>query len=134
MPVMALMIGLPLLMSLTWTFGVAYLAFGALNLMTTTLGLVLFGLGIDYGIHFYARYTEERGAGHSVIDAAERTFTDTETIFLPAAVSRFGSRADNYALLKALAKEIAGTELATPVDERIQELNGSAELNPEQGW
>ncbi len=76
-PVKALLIGLPLLMSLAWTFGVAYLAFDALNLMTSTLGLVLFGLGIDYGIHFYARYTEERGAGQSVIDAAERTFTST---------------------------------------------------------
>ena len=48
-PVMALLIGLPLLMSLTWTFGLAYLVFGTLNLMTSTLGLVLFGLGIDYG-------------------------------------------------------------------------------------
>ncbi len=76
-PVMALLIGLPLLMSLTWTFGVAYLAFGALNLMTSTLGLVLFGLGIDYGIHFYARYTEERGAGRPVAEAAEITFTST---------------------------------------------------------
>lgn len=76
-PVMALLIGLPLLMSLTWTFGVAYLAFEKLNLMTSTLGLVLFGLGIDYGIHFYARYTEERGAGRSVIDAAEQTFSST---------------------------------------------------------
>ncbi len=77
LPVKAVLIGLPLLMSLTWTFGVAYLAFDALNLMTSTLGLVLFGLGIDYGIHFYARYTEERGAGRAVIDAAEQTFTST---------------------------------------------------------
>ena len=76
-PVMALLIGLPLLMSLTWTGGVAFLAVGTLNLMSSTLGLVLFGLGIDYGIHFYARYTEERGAGHSVIDAVEHTFTST---------------------------------------------------------
>ena len=76
-PVMALVIALPLLMSLTWTFGVAFLAFETLNLMTSTLGLVLFGLGIDYGIHFYARYTEERGSGKSVIDAAEQTFTST---------------------------------------------------------
>ncbi len=86
-PVMALVIGLPLLMSLTWTFGVALLAFGTLNLMTSTLGLVLFGLGIDYGIHFYARYTEERGAGQSVIDAAERTFTSTGQAITVGALS-----------------------------------------------
>ncbi len=76
-PVLALVIGVPLLMSLTWTFGIAYLLFGTLNLMTSTLGLVLFGLGIDYGIHFYGRYTEERAEGASIPDAAETTFTGT---------------------------------------------------------
>lgn len=76
-PVLALVIGLPLLMSLSWTFGLADLAYGQLNLMTSTLGLVLFGLGIDYGIHFYARYSEERAAGKKVIDAAETTFAST---------------------------------------------------------
>lgn len=76
-PVMAALIGIPLLMSLSWTYGVAYLSFETLNLMTSTLGLVLFGLGIDYGIHFYARYTEERGLGRNVIEAAEVTFSST---------------------------------------------------------
>ncbi len=77
MPVLALLIAIPLLMSLSWTFGIAYVAFETLNLMTSTLGLVLFGLGIDFGIHFYARYTEERGKGKSMPEAAEDTFTST---------------------------------------------------------
>jgi hypothetical protein len=77
MPATALVIGVPLLTSLAWTFGITYLTLGALNLMTSTLGLVLFGLGIDFGIHFYARYTEERGAGQSVAAAVERTFMTT---------------------------------------------------------
>ena len=76
-PVLALVIAVPLLMSLVWTGAVAYLSFGVLTLMTSTLGLVLFGLGIDFGIHFYARYTEERAAGRSIADAAEKTFTST---------------------------------------------------------
>ena len=76
-PVMGAVVGLPLLMSLTWTFGVAYLTFGTLNLMTSTLGLVLFGLGIDFGIHFYARYAEERGEGRSLAKAIETTFDST---------------------------------------------------------
>lgn len=76
-PVTALVIGVPLLASLAWTFGVTYLTIGVLNLMTSTLGLVLFGMGIDFGIHFYARYAEERGAGQSVADAVERTFMTT---------------------------------------------------------
>ena len=77
MPVMAVVIGLPLFMSLSWTFGLAFIVYGELNLMTSTLGLVLFGLGIDFGIHFYARYSEERALGKSVIDAAESTFLST---------------------------------------------------------
>ena len=76
-PVTALLIGVPLVMSLSWTFGLAQVIFGALNLMTSTLALVLFGLGIDYGIHFYARYTEERGRGLAVGDAVETTFVST---------------------------------------------------------
>lgn len=76
-PVTALLLTLPLLMSLTWTGGLAALVFGKLNLLTSTLGLVLFGLGIDYGIHFFARYAEERGLGKSVADAIEETFTST---------------------------------------------------------
>ncbi len=76
-PVLACLIGAPLLMSLCWTLGVAWFAFGMLNLMTSTLGLVLFGLGIDYGIHFYARYTEERSLGHAPPEAAEITFLST---------------------------------------------------------
>jgi predicted RND superfamily exporter protein len=76
-PILALVIAAPLFMSLAWTGGVAELAYGNLNLMTSTLGLILFGLGIDFGIHFYARYTEERATGLSIIDAAETTFAST---------------------------------------------------------
>ena len=72
-PVLAILIGLPLLISLTWTLGAAYASYGTLNLMTSTLFLVLFGLGIDFGIHFFARYSEERGHGRTVVDALEHT-------------------------------------------------------------
>jgi len=76
-PVLALLIAIPLIMSLTWTFGITALYIGNLNLMTSTLALLLFGLGIDFGVHFYGRYSEERASGKSVIDAAEITFTST---------------------------------------------------------
>ena len=76
-PVSAVILGGPLLVSLAWTFGLVYVTYGALNIMTATLGLVLFGLGIDFGIHFYARYAEERGGGRSIEDAVLRTFMTT---------------------------------------------------------
>lgn len=76
-PVLAVVIALPLVVALAWTFGVTYLVVGKLNLFTSTLALVLFGMGIDYGIHFYGRYTEERGQGRSPEDAAVETFATT---------------------------------------------------------
>lgn len=76
-PVTAVLLTLPLLMSLSWAGGIAAVVFGTLNLMTSTLGLILFGLGIDYGIHFYARYAEERGAGREVDEAIGETFVST---------------------------------------------------------
>lgn len=76
-PVTALLLSIPLLMAMSWAGGVAAVTIGTLNLMTSTLGLVLFGLGIDYGIHFFARYSEERGQGRSVPDAVEETFVST---------------------------------------------------------
>ncbi|MFB6232559.1 MAG: RND family transporter [Salinibacter sp.] len=90
-PVMGLVIGVPLLMSLTWTGGAAYLLFGELNLMTSTLGLVLFGLGIDFGIHFYGRYAEERAEGASVSEAAETTFTSTGQAITIGALTTAGA-------------------------------------------
>ncbi len=87
-PVTAVLLALPLLMAMTWAGGVAALAYGTLNLMTSTLGLVLFGLGIDYGIHFYARYSEERGSGKTVAEAVEETFVGTgEGIAVSAATT-----------------------------------------------
>ncbi len=90
-PLMGLLIGLPFLMSLAVTFGLTFLLVGSLNLLTSTLGLVLFGLGIDYGIHFYARYTEERGRGHTVLQALEITFTSTGQAIAVSACTTAGA-------------------------------------------
>jgi len=76
-PAHTLIMGLPLALSLCWTFGIAYLLFGHLNIMTSTLGLLLFGMGIDFGIHFFARYSEERSKGETVSEAIETTFMTT---------------------------------------------------------
>lgn len=59
----ALLISISLFASLTWTFGLAYLAIGQLNTITGFLFVVLFGMGVDYGIHAMSRYRESRQAG-----------------------------------------------------------------------
>lgn len=90
-PLTAMLIGLPLMMSLIWTAAAGYVLFGTLNIMTSALGLVLFGLGIDYGIHFYARYLEERGGGHAVEEALVRTFVGSGQAIAVGALTTAGA-------------------------------------------
>lgn len=56
-------IGLPLVVAFLWTFALTNLVLGSLNLITVFLVLILFGLGIDFGIHNLQRYDEVRGTG-----------------------------------------------------------------------
>ena len=76
-PATALLIAVPLAAAEVWTFGIAFAAYGSLNIMTAALGLVLFGLGIDFGIHVYARYAEERSGGSTIVDAISKTIHTT---------------------------------------------------------
>src|SRR5699024_6736416 len=41
------------------------------------LFVILFGMAIDYGIHFYARYIEFRSAGHPVPESLFHTYDNT---------------------------------------------------------
>ncbi|MFP8488063.1 efflux RND transporter permease subunit [Gracilimonas sp. Q87] len=97
-PVPVLVIGIPLLISLVWTFGITYFYLGMLNTMTSVLFVILFGLGIDYGIHFYARYIELRNNGYSVHDAIINTNEKTGEAIL---VSAFTTAAALFILMFA---------------------------------
>ncbi len=48
-----------LVIALSWTFGLTTLVVGHLNILSVTFAPLLLGLGIDYGIHWFARYQEE---------------------------------------------------------------------------
>lgn len=87
MPVPILVIGIPLLISLTWTFGITYLYLGVLNTMTSVLFVILFGLGIDYGIHYYARYIELRSSGLSVDKSVCEAYMKTGTAIFVSALT-----------------------------------------------
>ena len=52
-----------LIYALVVTFGVSYLIYGELNLVTSMMGGILAGLGIDFGIHFMSRFREEFSRG-----------------------------------------------------------------------
>ena len=73
----SLFIILPLLMGVSWTFGLTYLVIDHLNLITVGLFAILFGLGIDFGIHIFARYREARRRGIDVEEALSETICHT---------------------------------------------------------
>ena len=98
MPVPVLIIGIPLVFSLIWTFGITYFYLGMLNTMTSVLAVILFGLGIDYGIHYYARYIELRSSGLNVEDAIKTTNSKTGEAIL---VSAFTTACALYVLMFA---------------------------------
>ncbi|MDO8643750.1 MAG: MMPL family transporter, partial [bacterium] len=65
---------LPLLSGLSWTFSLTYLTIGDLNVVTSFLFSILTGLGIEFGIHLFSRYLEEKANGKSVEQAMEEMF------------------------------------------------------------
>lgn len=73
----AVVISVSLLGSLAWTFGVTYLVIGSLNTISGFLFVILFGLGIDYGIHIFARHVEGRRVGLTTEAALEKAVTQT---------------------------------------------------------
>lgn len=87
MPIPVLVIGIPLLVSLMWTFGITYLQIEVLNTMTSVLFVILFGLGIDYGIHYYARYIEYRSVGRSVENSVLLAYDKTGAAIIVSALT-----------------------------------------------
>jgi uncharacterized protein len=86
-PVPIIVIGLPLLISLSWTFGITYFVLGTLNTMTSVLFVILFGLGIDYGIHYYARFIEMRSDGQEILAALLNAYERTGAAIIVSAVT-----------------------------------------------
>jgi len=83
----AILITLTLMMSLAWTFGLTYGVIGNLNTITGFLFVILFGLGIDYGIHAFARYVESRSSGMSFEASIEKMVSKTGRALTTTAVT-----------------------------------------------
>ena len=82
-----LFVVVPLLMSLSWTFGLTKIVIGNLNQITVCLFAILFGLGIDFGIHIFARYREARRRGMGTEDALVETVVHTGSALTTTAVT-----------------------------------------------
>ncbi len=65
---------IPLLLSNLWTVGIAGATVGGLNTFTSFVNAVLIGLGVEFGVHLYARVRECIDAGDSPEDAVVRAW------------------------------------------------------------
>ncbi len=59
-----------LIIGLCWTFGWIALFIGHLNILSVVFAPILCGLGVDYGIHWFARLEEEESYGDRDIRSA----------------------------------------------------------------
>ena len=82
-----LFIVVPLLMGLSWTFALTWLVIGNLNQITVCLFAILFGLGIDFGIHIFARFREARRRGLETEAALVETVCQTGRALTTTAVT-----------------------------------------------
>jgi hypothetical protein len=83
-PLLALIM---LAVGMAWAFGYTTLAIGHLNILSVSFAVILIGLGIDFAIHFMARYLELRHAGHELRPALTKTSTGVGTGIVTAAVT-----------------------------------------------
>lgn len=79
-----LLIGIPLMMSVTWSTSLAYFFFGSLNLFSSAASAILLGLAADYGIHLYSEYTRHRKAGQAAPEALRFSVCHLGRAFLAA--------------------------------------------------
>ena len=86
-PLASVFVAVPLVMGLIWAFALTYFVIGNLNTMTAFLFVILFGLGIDFGIHLFARYLEDRMAKQDVKMALDSMLIQTGQAVLTAALT-----------------------------------------------
>jgi len=80
-----------MIMGTILTMGFAYLTLGELNMVTSIIGAILMGFGIDYGIHFIYRTRIELGLGKRYDEAITAALVNAGRPALIAAIVTGGS-------------------------------------------
>lgn len=72
---------------MAWAFGYTTLTIGHLNILSVSFAVILIGLGIDFGIHYLARYIELRHRGEDLEPALLKTSGTVGTGIVAAAIT-----------------------------------------------
>ncbi|WP_206206156.1 hydrophobe/amphiphile efflux-3 (HAE3) family transporter [Thermococcus indicus] len=108
-PVKAAIPLIPLVFGVAMTLGFMGLAGIPLDLATTTIGAMLIGMGIDYGIHVTNRYYEERRNGRDIEEAAAEAVAETGKALLGAALTTIAGFAAMYLSTLPMLHNLATT-------------------------
>ncbi len=68
---------LNLLFGVICVVGLTAITVGTLNIMTSMMGVILIGLGIDFSIHIISSFTENRSLGLPIEDSLQKTFLNS---------------------------------------------------------
>jgi predicted RND superfamily exporter protein len=83
----AMLANLVLLLGMAWTFGYAAFAVGHLNILSVSFAATLIGIGIDYGIHFVARYLKLRATIRSSEEALIQSMSAVGPAIMTGAIT-----------------------------------------------
>ncbi|WP_417382597.1 MMPL family transporter [Gimesia sp.] len=83
-PLLALLM---LAAGMAWAFGYTTLTIGHLNILSISFAVILIGLGIDFGIHYLAKYIELRQDGEDLEPALLLTSRTVGTGIVTAAIT-----------------------------------------------
>ncbi len=72
-----LSLALPMMLSLGFTLGLVGELLGLITIMESFFGIMVFGLGVDFGLHLMVRLREERAAGAPFEEALRVTWKGT---------------------------------------------------------
>ncbi len=92
----------PIFIASFWTLGVTYLIYGRLTLLTAFILSLVLGLGIEYSIHLFGRWAEERRKGQHSLEAMVVSLTYTGRALLSGAATNI------FAMLSLQAGNFTG--------------------------
>ncbi len=78
---------IPIGLVVAWLYGIMHIAGFSLNFVTSMIGAISIGVGIDYSIHMTERYREELKKNPSKVEAVKRTSRGTGVALLASATS-----------------------------------------------
>lgn len=82
-----LFVGLPLLFGNIWTLGLVGLFLSHLTIVTCAFAAIVLGIGIDFGIHLYNRFLEDRLQGHPTAESVRRALVEVGPGILTGALT-----------------------------------------------